>query len=52
MAKTDAELRGRIARIIRSTPQPLPYFWLALLAGLGETVDFDAPVPRYADSGI
>jgi hypothetical protein len=50
-AKADGELRARLLRIIRSTPLPLPRFWLALLAAAGETVDFDAPVPPYADGG-
>lgn len=48
--RTDAALRGRIRRIVLTVPVPLPRFWLAALAGLGETVDLDAPVPEYGES--
>lgn len=46
-ARTDAMLRGRIARIVRTVPLPLPRFWLAALAALGEEVDLTGPVPDY-----
>ncbi len=50
LATTDAVLRSRIQRIVLSVPLPLPHFWLAALASLGETVDWNAPVPDYFDS--
>ncbi len=50
LAHADAQLRARIRRIVVTVPLPLPHFWLAALAGLGETVDFDAPVPDYYES--
>ena len=50
LARSDAQLRQRIHRLVRSAPLPLPHFWLAALASLGETVDFEAPVPDYYES--
>ena len=50
LAHDDAQLRARIHRILRAVPVPLPHFWLAALASLGETVDFDASVPDYYES--
>lgn len=47
MAGADAGLRARIKRVILKVPTPLPRFWLAALASLGEAVDFDAPLPDY-----
>jgi len=47
LACTDPRLRARIKRIVLSVPLPLPRFWLAALASLGEPVDFDASVPDY-----
>ena len=47
LAATDVTLRARIKRIVSTVPTPLPRFWLAALAGLGEVVDFDAPLPDY-----
>jgi len=44
-AKSDAQLRQRIVRIVLTVPTPLPRFWLAALASLGECVDLGAPVP-------
>lgn len=52
LAKGDPELRGRMVRIIHRVPLPLPRFWLAALASLGEPVDLDAPLPSYEDSGV
>jgi hypothetical protein len=49
-ARADAQLRERMQRIVHTAPLALPRFWLALLASLGETVDYDAPVPSY-DAG-
>jgi hypothetical protein len=47
MARDDARLRARIKSIVLTVPLPLPRFWLAALAGLGEAVDFDCEVPDY-----
>jgi hypothetical protein len=47
LAHADAQLRARIRRLVLTTPLPLPHFWLAALASLGDPVDFDAPVPDY-----
>lgn len=47
LARTDGHLRARIKSIVLTTPLPLPRFWLAALASLGEPVDFDARVPDY-----
>ena len=52
LARDDQALRHRIATLIRTIPLPLPRFWLALLASLGEQVDFDAPVPPYGESDV
>jgi hypothetical protein len=46
-AREDAELRRRIARVVERVPLPLPRFWLAALASLGERVDWSAPVSGY-----
>ena len=50
LAKTDARLRSRIKRVVLTVPLPLPRFWLAALASLGEPVDWNAPVPDYLES--
>lgn len=50
LAGDDAQLRTRIRRLVSTVPLPLPRFWLAALASLGEPVDFDAPVPDYYDA--
>jgi hypothetical protein len=47
MARDDARLRARIKSIVLTVPLPLPRFWLAAMAGLGEVVDFDCEVPNY-----
>jgi hypothetical protein len=47
LARDDARLRARIARVIATVPLPLPHFWLAALASLGDAVDFDAALPDY-----
>jgi len=51
LARADADLRRRIAHVVQTVPLPLPRFWLAALASLGEPVDLAAPVPSYVDSG-
>ena len=47
LSRTDRELRTRILRVVLTVPLPMPHFWLAALAGLGEPVDMDAVVPDY-----
>jgi hypothetical protein len=49
MARADPRLRARIARIVLTVPLPLPHFWLAALASLGEPVDLGARVPDYVE---
>lgn len=51
LARSDGDLRIRIARVIRQVPLPLPHLWLAALASLGEPVAFDGPLPSYELSG-
>ena len=51
-AKSDARLRQRIVRIVLTVPTPLPRFWLAALASLGESVDLGAPVPDYTTQSV
>jgi hypothetical protein len=46
-ARTDPHLRARITRIVLTVAVPLPRFWLAALADLGEAVDLAAAVPDY-----
>lgn len=52
LARADAALRARIARIVRSVPLPMPYFWLTALATLGESVRWDDPLPAYGESDV
>lgn len=46
-ARADPNLRARIRRLVLTVPVPLPRFWLAALADLGEKVDLGAEVPDY-----
>ena len=50
LARSDAHLRGRIKQIVLTVPLPLPHFWLAALASLGEPVDWNGRVPDYFES--
>jgi hypothetical protein len=50
LARADTQLRARIRRLVLTVPMPLPHFWLAALASLGDPVDFDAPVPDYYEA--
>ena len=50
IAKTDPHLRSRIRRIALTVPLPLPHFWLAALASLGEPVDWNVTPPDYFES--
>ena len=47
LCRGDAELRRRVHRVVLAVPLPLPRFWLAALASLGEPVDLAAPLPPY-----
>jgi hypothetical protein len=47
LAAADPQLRARLHRIVLTVPLPLPRFWMAALAALGESVDLGAPVPDY-----
>lgn len=49
-ARTDPRLRGRIKRIVQTIPVPLPRFWLAALADLGEDVDLGVALPDYYEN--
>jgi hypothetical protein len=46
LAAADAVMRARILRVVRRFPLPYPWFWLAALASLGETIDWAAGVPQ------
>lgn len=46
LAAADTGLRARILSVVRRVPLPFPAFWLAALASLGETIDWDAQLPR------
>lgn len=46
-ARSDPRLRARIKAIVLTVPVALPRFWLAALAGLGESIDLDAAIPDY-----
>ena len=50
LAHADTQLRVRIQRLVLTVPLPVPHFWLAALASLGDRVDFDAPLPDYYDA--
>ena len=47
LASSDAALRERMHRTVLTVPLALPRFWLALLASLGASVDYDARLPDY-----
>jgi hypothetical protein len=49
LARADPGLRARITRIVLTVPLPLPRFWLAALAALGERVDLGSALPDYSD---
>lgn len=44
-AAADPGLRRRMLDVVRRVPLPYPAFWLAALATLGETIDWEAPLP-------
>jgi hypothetical protein len=49
LAAQDPALRARIHAVVRTIPVWLPGFWLAALESLGESVDYEAPVPAEVD---
>lgn len=51
LAARDPRLRTRILRLTDEVPLPLPRFWRAAMASLGESVDLGAPVPPYGLAG-
>jgi hypothetical protein len=50
LAADDEPLRRRILVVVHRAPLPYPFFWLAALASLGESIDWTAPLP--VDQGI
>ena len=51
LAASDSNLRKRIATVTLHVPLPLPHFWLAALASLGEQVDLSVVLPTYWETG-
>ena len=51
LAGADADLRWRLRRVVETVPLPLPRFWLAALAHLGEDTDLGMPLPPYGEEG-
>ncbi|MEY4579979.1 MAG: hypothetical protein RL701_4682 [Pseudomonadota bacterium] len=47
LAQNEHALRRRITDIIVRVPLATPYFWLAALTALGDTVDYDSALPDY-----
>lgn len=52
LARSDLRLRARIKHLVLTVPLPLPRFWLAALASLGETVDLGAALPGGYEQGV
>ena len=50
LAQSDPGLRRRIMNLVLTVALPLPHFWLAALASLGESVDWNARLPNYFES--
>jgi hypothetical protein len=50
LAAEDHVLRPRILSVIHRVPLPYPAFWLAVLASLGEPIDWTVPLPH--DDGL
>ncbi len=46
LALSDAVLRARMREIVERVEIGFPGFWLALLEGMGEPVDWDKPLPK------
>jgi hypothetical protein len=45
LARVDAELRERIARVIGRVPLAYGHFWLAAMGTLGHAIDWSQPLP-------
>src|SRR5947208_15242421 len=45
LGRTDVQLRRRIERIVLNVPLTMPHLCLAALAGLGEPVGLNGPIP-------
>lgn len=52
LARNDDVLRARISRVVHTVPLPSPYFWLAALSTLGETVDWGRVPAGYGLSDV
>ena len=50
LANGNREMRQRIAHVVMTVPLPLPRFWLAALASLGEPVELGVQLPVYGSS--
>ena len=50
LAAADASLRARMRSIVETVESGFPGYWLALLASMGEPVDWDRPLPT--DPGV
>ena len=50
LALADPDLRRRMRGIVERVEIGFPGFWLALLASMGEPVDWDRPLPK--DQGL
>ena len=50
LAVADTGLRKRMLKVVQQVEIGFPGFWLALLASMGETIDWDRPLPK--DQGI
>lgn len=50
LANNDASLRARMRTIVETVEIGFPGYWLALLSSMGESVDWDRPLPR--DQGL
>ncbi|MBK5254476.1 MAG: hypothetical protein JJE39_00435 [Vicinamibacteria bacterium] len=46
LAVEDASLRTRMRKIVERVELGFPGFWLALLEGMGEPVDWSKPLPK------
>lgn len=49
IARQDADLRRRIAKVVERVPLAYGHFWLAALCSLGEPVEMDRELPRAED---
>jgi hypothetical protein len=52
LAATDPALRRRIVAIVGRVALPYPRFWLAAMASLGETIDWESALPVGAEGEV